>query len=105
MSDFLASLREFVGNRGAPEPARDPVNQPMIRHWCDAMEDAIVVPGNSDIHTFVYRVNVTSGAEYCAKVSASSSAGTGSASPAGCVTGGVTFMCAVSHGPASRRPF
>lgn len=39
MSDFLASLREFVGNRGAPEPARDPVNQPMIRHWCDAMED------------------------------------------------------------------
>jgi len=40
VSEFLASLREFVGNRGAAQPARDAVNQPMIRHWCDAMEDA-----------------------------------------------------------------
>ena len=40
MSEFLAGLREFVGNRGGSHPARDPVNQPMVRHWCDAMEDA-----------------------------------------------------------------
>jgi acyl dehydratase len=37
---FLRELRAFIGKSGAPEIARDPVNQPMIRHWCDAMEDA-----------------------------------------------------------------
>jgi acyl dehydratase len=26
-----------------PIPARDPVNQPMIRHWCDAMGDDLPV--------------------------------------------------------------
>ena len=40
MSDFLETLRAHVGTSGTPQPARDPVNQPMIRHWCDAMEDA-----------------------------------------------------------------
>ena len=41
MSDELANrLRARVGERGAPEVARDAVNLPMIRHWCDAMEDA-----------------------------------------------------------------
>jgi len=34
-------LRGFVGRSAAPPlRARDPVNQPMIRHWCDAMGDA-----------------------------------------------------------------
>jgi acyl dehydratase len=40
-SDALArSLRAFIGKPGAAEIARDAVNQAMIRHWCDAMEDA-----------------------------------------------------------------
>jgi uncharacterized OB-fold protein/acyl dehydratase len=38
-SDFLAGLRAGKGKQGSPETARDPVNQAMIRHWCDAMED------------------------------------------------------------------
>src|SRR2546429_7993253 len=34
-------LQAFAGRpTGPPRPARDPVNQPMIRHWCDAMGDA-----------------------------------------------------------------
>lgn len=38
---FLARLRAFEGRTGGPTVvARDPVNQPMIRHWCDAMGDA-----------------------------------------------------------------
>ena len=36
---FLEQLRAQVGKASQPESARDPVNQPMIRHWCDAMED------------------------------------------------------------------
>jgi uncharacterized OB-fold protein/acyl dehydratase len=40
VSEFLESLREHVGTRGNPQPARDAVNLAMIRHWCDAMEDA-----------------------------------------------------------------
>ncbi|HXM55614.1 MAG TPA: bifunctional MaoC family dehydratase N-terminal/OB-fold nucleic acid binding domain-containing protein [Candidatus Dormibacteraeota bacterium] len=33
-------LQEFVGRRTAPPlRGRDPVNQPMIRHWCDAVGD------------------------------------------------------------------
>ena len=36
-----AQLLEFVGaSAGPPMTARDPVNQPMIRHWCDAIGDA-----------------------------------------------------------------
>jgi uncharacterized OB-fold protein len=35
----LEELRAQIGVASAPEPARDPVNQPMIRHWCDAMDD------------------------------------------------------------------
>lgn len=37
---FVNKLRREVGNTGTPSIARDPVNQPMIRHWCDAMGDA-----------------------------------------------------------------
>src|SRR5712691_9144330 len=34
-------LQAFVGRPAArPYRARDPVNQPMIRHWCDAVGDA-----------------------------------------------------------------
>jgi uncharacterized OB-fold protein/acyl dehydratase len=37
---FLAQLRAFEGRQiGAPQPATDPVNQPMIRHWVEAMGD------------------------------------------------------------------
>lgn len=36
-----ARLTELVGaSTGPPTTARDPVNQPMIRHWCDAIGDA-----------------------------------------------------------------
>ena len=36
---LLTALRSGIGKTSAPQLARDPVNQPMIRHWCDAMED------------------------------------------------------------------
>lgn len=39
-ASLLERLRALVGVRHAPEVARDPVNPAMIRHWCDAMEDA-----------------------------------------------------------------
>ncbi len=38
--DFLATLRAFEGRSVGPaEPADDPVNVPMIRHWVEAMGD------------------------------------------------------------------
>lgn len=38
--ELLVRLREFEGRPSGPTVlARDPVNQPMIRHWCDAMGD------------------------------------------------------------------
>ena len=41
MSDeFVQRLRAHIREPGAPEVARDAVNLAMIRHWCDAMEDA-----------------------------------------------------------------
>jgi uncharacterized OB-fold protein/acyl dehydratase len=37
---FLARLKEFEGREvGAPERGADPVNQPMIRHWVEAIGD------------------------------------------------------------------
>ena len=37
---FYSRLQAFEGRSvGQPDIARDPVNQPMIRHWCDAMDD------------------------------------------------------------------
>jgi len=36
---FLEDLRSEIGVEGKLQVARDPVNQPMIRHWCDAMGD------------------------------------------------------------------
>jgi acyl dehydratase len=38
-AELLERLRTRIGVADAPTPARDPVNQPMIRHWCDAMGD------------------------------------------------------------------
>lgn len=37
---FLARLQAHIGTTAAPRPAPDPVNVPMIRHWCEAMDDA-----------------------------------------------------------------
>ena len=38
--ELLSRLRAMLGVRlGEPVQARDPVNQPMIRHWCDAIDD------------------------------------------------------------------
>jgi acyl dehydratase len=37
---LIERLRALVGAAGIPDVARDPVNLPMIRHWCDAMSDA-----------------------------------------------------------------
>ncbi len=40
MSDFLAQLKTFEGRSVLTDsPALDPVNAPMIRHWCDAIGD------------------------------------------------------------------
>jgi len=40
MSSFLEELRAYEGVAiGPPVRPADPVNQPMIRHWCDAMGD------------------------------------------------------------------
>jgi uncharacterized OB-fold protein/acyl dehydratase len=38
--EFLEKLKAFEGQQvGEPTRARDAVNQPMIRHWCDAVDD------------------------------------------------------------------
>jgi acyl dehydratase len=38
---FLEKVRAFEGRGvGARELGADPVNQPMIRHWCEAIGDA-----------------------------------------------------------------
>lgn len=35
--DLLTSLRALQGSHGTPQLARDPVNLPAIRNWCDAI--------------------------------------------------------------------
>ena len=38
--EFYEKLETFEGAEvGEPSVARDPVNEPMIRHWCDAVDD------------------------------------------------------------------
>jgi uncharacterized OB-fold protein len=37
--ELQVRLAPLVGVEGAPVSARDPVNAPMIRHWCDAVDD------------------------------------------------------------------
>jgi uncharacterized OB-fold protein/acyl dehydratase len=45
-------LQLFVGREvGPPVVARDPVNEPMIRHWCDAVGDANPVYTDADAAT------------------------------------------------------
>lgn len=34
---LVTQLRALIGEKGAPQEARDPVNLPTIRTWCDAM--------------------------------------------------------------------
>ncbi len=36
---FLEQMRSLIGKEGKPNIARQPVNEVMISHWCDAMED------------------------------------------------------------------
>jgi 3-oxo-4,17-pregnadiene-20-carboxyl-CoA hydratase alpha subunit len=51
-AEFLARLKEFEGRAvGPPEPGADPVNQPMIRHWCEAIGDELAVYTNPDAAT------------------------------------------------------
>ena len=38
--ELEAKLREYVGKEiGPPDEALDAVNEAMIRHWCDALDD------------------------------------------------------------------
>lgn len=40
IDELYQAMQAYVGGSvGAPAEARDAVNQPMIRHWCDAMGD------------------------------------------------------------------
>lgn len=46
---FLARLREFEGRQvGPPQLAPDEVNQPMIRHWCEAIGDELPIYTDPD---------------------------------------------------------
>jgi len=46
---LFEKLETFAGRQvGAADVARDPVNQPMIRHWCDAVADANPVYTDAD---------------------------------------------------------
>jgi uncharacterized OB-fold protein/acyl dehydratase len=50
--EFLRLLRSFVGKEaGAPLVARDPVNEAMIRHWCDAVGDSNPVYTDPEVAT------------------------------------------------------
>jgi uncharacterized protein len=44
VTDFLSQLKAFEGlEMGAPFVGPDPVNEPMIRHWCEALGDELAV--------------------------------------------------------------
>jgi uncharacterized protein len=46
---FMDQLRAFEGREvGPPAPGPDPVNEPMIRHWCEAMGDTNPVYTDED---------------------------------------------------------
>ncbi|MDQ1395365.1 MAG: uncharacterized protein QOG64_624, partial [Acidimicrobiaceae bacterium] len=46
----LGRLKTFEGRTvGPPQPAPDPVNQPMIRHWCQAIGDTNPVYTDPDL--------------------------------------------------------
>ncbi len=50
-TSLVARLRASIGVAGRPFVARDAVNQPMIRHWCDAMADHNPVYTDPDFAT------------------------------------------------------
>lgn len=44
VSEFIDRLKAFEGRQvGPPTPAPDPVNQPMIRHWVEAIGDELPI--------------------------------------------------------------
>lgn len=48
-TDFLARARTFIGKPAtAPAVSRDPVNQPMIRRWCEAMGETNPIYHDAD---------------------------------------------------------
>ena len=48
-TDLLAQLKAFEGvEAGPPSTGPDPVNEPMIRHWCEAIGDELVVYHDAD---------------------------------------------------------
>ncbi len=50
VDELYEALKEFIGRSGGPGMlARDPVNEPMIRHWCDAMGNANPVHTDPEI--------------------------------------------------------
>jgi len=49
MAQLVEQLRAMVGAVNVPDVARDPVNQAMIRHWCDAMGDGNPVYTDPDL--------------------------------------------------------
>jgi len=47
--ELEARLKTFVGQvTGPPTPAPDPVNEAMIRHWCEAMGDRLPIYTDAD---------------------------------------------------------
>jgi hypothetical protein len=49
MRDLLADLKAFEGRElGTPIPAPDEVNQAMIRHWCEAVDDRLPIYDGPD---------------------------------------------------------
>jgi uncharacterized protein len=48
MSIELAELQTLVGQRFGPFHSWDPVNAPMIRHWCEAMGDTNPIYTDAD---------------------------------------------------------
>lgn len=46
---LLATLREYVGKPVGPYYSWDPVNAPMIRHWCEAMGEKNPIYTNAQL--------------------------------------------------------
>ncbi len=48
-AELEAKLKTYVGRAaGPPSPAPDPVNEAMIRHWCEAMGDRLPIYTDAD---------------------------------------------------------
>ena len=49
-AELEAKLKTYVGKTaGPPTPAPDPVNEAMIRHWCEVMGDRLPVYTDADV--------------------------------------------------------